>query len=201
MFAVMSCWSEDTIVPSPNENVTRTRLIKTLSMASSSVSISKDTLLVSANGLKALHEAGVLTQGDSEATNLLLAIVDGVLSASLSSGSSFGGSSIKGVLTKKEEAAEDEVGEEGEVATGELEASVLETRGGPLLPTPTLNPALKSRLRKLSKFSRPEGTGGAVGAVDEVQENAPIMQAPPQDMHFTHQNCFIAGDESEVSYF
>lgn len=201
MFAVLSCWSEDTLIPSLNENVTRTRLINTLSMASSSGFISKDTLLVSANGLKALHEAGVLTPGDSEATKLLLAIVDGVLSASLSSGSSSGGPSIKSVLTEQKETNEDEADEEDGVATEDVGAPVLETRGDPLLPTPTLNPALKSRLRKLSKFSMPEGAGGTLGAVNEVQEIAPIMQAPPQDMHFTHQNCFIAGDESEVSYF
>jgi hypothetical protein len=59
-------------------------------------------------------------------------------------------------------------------------------------PSPSTNPKTALRLKRLGKFAK-----SASGAAEGVEGGQ--YGPPPKDMHYTHQKCYIQGDESEVS--
>jgi len=82
IFALFSCWDGESTASFPGSGG-GSNIVRTLGEFSSlsSASHPKDALLVTANGLKALEEAGVLTKGDSDVTSDTLFLVNAILEA------------------------------------------------------------------------------------------------------------------------
>ena len=166
LVALTSCWSAMGAGYSGGSGGGVLRVLSNAVNAKSHLADPSDALLSSAHGLRALRDAGVLSD-DEDTARLALRLVEDLLATA-----------------RRAVPAMPGAGRDAAAAAAALAAA----------PSPSTHPKKALRLKKLGKFAKAEG--GADGGVDS-QGNAK-GEVLPKDMHYTHQKCYIGGDEAEV---
>jgi hypothetical protein len=149
------------------------RVLSNAVNAKSHLADPSDALLSSAHGLRALRDAGVLSDGDDTA-RLALRLVDDLLV------------SARRAVPAMPSAGRAGGGGGGAGAGGGAAAAIA-------APSPSVNPKKALRLKKLGKFAKVEGAEGERDGMGD-----PKSEVPPKNMHYTHQKCYIGNDEAEV---